>query len=243
MQGLLSYFSIHEIHHIDRIDNDIVDILSKLVESNKDELDTSVYFEELTIPTIEAHQLIEINASDETGMKLVIDYLKDGTLSENPIKAKQLRSQVEKYFIQEDTFYKRTFDSPILKWVDEDEVLYCMLEVHEGICGDHMGGKALAPKILRQGYFWPTLTKDCMTFVKKWAQCQLFSSVPKLDPALPSSILNPIPFAQWGIDTVDPLPKVKDILQYLMVAIGYMTKWAEAKVLRHITQDEVIKFV
>ena len=47
----------------------------------------------------------------------------------------------------------------------------------------------------------------------------------------------------WGIDIMGPFPKAKNELQYVMVAIDYMTKWAEAKALRNIIQDDAIKFV
>ena len=40
-----------------------------------------------------------------------------------------------------------------------------------------------------------------------------------------------------------PFPKAKGDLQYVMVAIDYMTKWAEAKALKNITQEDAIRFV
>lgn len=40
-----------------------------------------------------------------------------------------------------------------------------------------------------------------------------------------------------------PLPKAKDDLQYVMVAIDFMTKWAEVKPLKNITQEDAIRFV
>lgn len=118
-----------------------------------------------------------------------------------------------------------------------------MREVHEGICGDHMAAKALTHKIIRQGFFWPTMSTDCKEFVKKCDSCQKFANMPRQSPALPTSILSPIPFAMWGIDIMGPFPKARNELQYVMVAIDYMTKWAEAKALRNITQEDAIKFV
>ena len=236
VQSLLSSFTNPTLVQVNRKDNTIADLLSKLTETEKENLDGSVYFEELQLPSTDGHQIMEIAGEDATWMTPVIDYLKEGILPDNKIKAKQLQAQYAKYFIQNDTLYKRTFDSPILKCIDPEEALYCMREVHEGICGDHMGGKALAHKILRQGYFWLSLAKDCKAFAKKCSQCQLFSNVPKQAPALPSSILSPIPFAMWGIDIMGPFPKAKNELQYVMVTIDYMTKWAEAKALRNITQ-------
>ena len=70
-----------------------------------------------------------------------IAYLRDGTLPTEHTMARQFRAQATKFFLQNDTMYRRNFDSPILKCVDDDEAMYCMREVHEGICGDHMEGK------------------------------------------------------------------------------------------------------
>nr|XP_009781782.1 PREDICTED: craniofacial development protein 2-like [Nicotiana sylvestris] len=47
-----------------------------------------------------------------------------------------------------------------------------MHEVHAGVCGPHMNGYVLAKKILRAGYYWITMEKDCFSFVRKYHQCQ-----------------------------------------------------------------------
>ena len=47
-----------------------------------------------------------------------------------------------------------------LSCVKEDEAKYILKEVHEGICGDHTGPRSLVSKIIRTGYFWPTMQKD-----------------------------------------------------------------------------------
>ena len=48
---------------------------------------------------------------------------------------------------------------PYLKCVDEDEDEdeYILEEIHEGICGDHAGPRSLVSKVIRTGYFWPTM--------------------------------------------------------------------------------------
>ena len=35
-----------------------------------------------------------------------------------------------------------------------------MREVHEGIFGNHSGLRSLAQKLVRAGYYWPTMQKD-----------------------------------------------------------------------------------
>ncbi|RDX74303.1 hypothetical protein CR513_45968, partial [Mucuna pruriens] len=48
--------------------------------------------------------------------------------------------------------------------------------------GTHIGGRALASKIARVGYYWPTLKTDCMNYVKKCDKCQRFVDAHKAPP-------------------------------------------------------------
>ena len=41
-----------------------------------------------------------------------------------------------------------------------DEADYIMREVHEGICENHLGARLLVHKLIRPGYYWPTMQKD-----------------------------------------------------------------------------------
>ncbi|XP_016206763.1 uncharacterized protein LOC107647158 [Arachis ipaensis] len=52
-----------------------------------------------------------------------------------------------------------------------------MNEVHKGACVTHIGGQSLASKILRAGYYWPTLQQDCMYKVKHCDHCQRHAPV------------------------------------------------------------------
>nr|KYP35183.1 Retrovirus-related Pol polyprotein from transposon 17.6 [Cajanus cajan] len=68
--------------------------------------------------------------------------------------------------------YRRGFSSPLLKCLDPEQANYVLREIHEGICESHSGSRMLAAKVLRAGYYWPTLKTDCMDYVKKCIQCQ-----------------------------------------------------------------------
>lgn len=57
-----------------------------------------------------------------------------------------------------------------------------MSEIHEGVCASHIRGRSLAFKVLRAGFYWLTLRKDCMEFVKKCEKCQVFADLPKAPP-------------------------------------------------------------
>lgn len=104
------------------------------------------------------------------------------------------------------------------------EAAYVLREVHEGICGDHMGVKALASKALRQGYYWPTMFQKAKDYVRKCPTCQLNSLILRQPSEELSSLLSPIIFVVWGIDILGPLLKAKGQLTFVVVAIDYITK-------------------
>ena len=66
---------------------------------------------------------------------------------------------------------------PYLKCVDESEAKYIPEEIHEGICGDHVGPRSLVSKIIKTSYFWPTMQKDAKEFVERCDKCQRFGNV------------------------------------------------------------------
>ena len=51
------------------------------------------------------------------------------------------------------------------------------------------------------------------------------------------------PFIQWGIDIVGPLLSAKFGKKFVVIAIDYFTKWAEAEALAKIGQVEIKAFV
>ncbi|XP_057965402.1 uncharacterized protein LOC131155965 [Malania oleifera] len=58
-----------------------------------------------------------------------------------------------------------------------------MREVHEGVCGTHAGGLSLARKILRSGYYWMTMERDCIDFARKCHKCQVYGDRIQVQPA------------------------------------------------------------
>ncbi|XP_074337280.1 uncharacterized protein LOC141674475 [Apium graveolens] len=229
------------ILQINREENTKADELSKLAQ-NTSNLSSSVYFEELGAPSTDRPEVLCVNSPDNW-MTPYVAYLKDETLPEDQNKARFLKYKASRFFLEDNQLYRRTFSAPTLKCVDPNVADYCLREVHEGICGDHLAAKALAYKVIRQGYYWPTIHADSVAYVKKCSKCQKFSNVPKQGSSLPGSVLSPISFAVWGIDIMGPFPRAKGDLRYMLVAIDYMTKWAEVKAMRAINQQDCIKFV
>nr|KYP34871.1 Uncharacterized protein Mb2253c family [Cajanus cajan] len=54
--------------------------------------------------------------------------------------------------------FKRGFSMPLLKCLDTDQANYVMDEIHRGICGMHSRARSMAVRVIRAGYYWPTIT-------------------------------------------------------------------------------------
>ena len=83
------------------------------------------------------------------------------------MEAKKVREGAARFTILNDTLYKRGFSMPYLKCVDEEEAKYILEEIHQGVCGDHTNLRSLVSKVVRTGYFWPTMQMDAVELVKK----------------------------------------------------------------------------
>ena len=84
---------------------------------------------------------------------------------------------------------------PYLKCVDEEEAEYILKEIHEGVCGDHASPRSLVSKVIRIGYFWPTMQVDARELVKKCDKCQRFENVQRLSAERLMTISSLWPFA------------------------------------------------
>ena len=103
-----------------------------------------------------------------------------------------------------------------------------MNDYHSGACGGHLSGMATAQKILHTSYFWTSIFKDCHEVVKKFPPCQHFYLKKRTHPAPLHTVIAVGPFSKWGIDYMHCMPTLAEGHGYIIVAINYFTKWAEA---------------
>jgi hypothetical protein len=132
---------------------------------------------------------------------------------------------------------------PLLKCLSEDEADYALKEIHGGVCGSHSGGRILAHKAIRAGYYWPKMYQQSMEMVRARDKCQKFANDQKSPPEELTPITSPWPFSMWGVDIVGPLSPKKGGVKFVVVAVDYFTKWVEAEALVHITSQNITKFL
>src|SRR3954467_6345738 len=63
------------------------------------------------------------------------------------------------YQFVDDALYRKRPNGVKLKCIPREEGLELLAEIHGGICGSHIGSRALAGKAFRQGFFWPTASR------------------------------------------------------------------------------------
>ena len=101
----------------------------------------------------------------------MISYLKNGMLPNRKDATRKLKVQASRFVIMKDVLYKRGFSRPYLRYLVLEEAEYVTREVHEGICGNHLGVRSLVHKLIRAGYYWPIVQKDVQAYVKSCDKC------------------------------------------------------------------------
>jgi len=91
-------------------------------------------------------------------------YIADGILLAEPGEGKRINRNSTRYTLIDGALFKHRFTHPILTRVSGDECIRIMSELHEGICGSHVGGRSLASKVIRAGFYWPTVREDCVRY-------------------------------------------------------------------------------
>ncbi|KAG7548068.1 Ribonuclease H domain [Arabidopsis suecica] len=164
----------------------------------------------------------------------------NGELPSNKWQARKLRIISAKYCIIKESLYKRGVSDPYLLCIFGPEVEIVTSEVHEGLCGSHSSGRAMAFKIKRLGYFWPTMISDCIDYAKQCKKCQMHAPLIHQPSEFLSSISAPYPFMRWSMDIVGPMHRSTRGVQYVLVLTDYFSKWIEAEAYISI-HDSVVK--
>ncbi|GKV39547.1 hypothetical protein SLEP1_g47305 [Rubroshorea leprosula] len=145
---LKSIFASFQIDKIPRADNQRADELSKLASSQETNPHRSIIVEVLDAPsytdsTVEC-QLLSTDPSSPSWTTPLINYLQSGELPEDPSTAKLIKHKATHFTLLDNQLYKRAVSMPLLRCLTPYEAEYVVREVHEGVCGTHIGGEMLS---------------------------------------------------------------------------------------------------
>jgi transposase InsO family protein len=173
-------------------------------------------------------------------------YLQHGSTPHHldPAKRRALRLTSTSFHLINGVLFHQSFDGVLMRCLENDEAEKVLLELHAGEAGGHFGGDTTVHKVLRAGYYWPTLFRDAHALCRKCIICQKASG--RLQkPAFP---LQPVtvdsPFQQWGLDIIGPInPLSSQQHKYIVTATDYFTRWSEAAALKMVNTSQVIAFL
>ena len=86
-----------------------------------------------------------------------------------------LKLKATKYCLVDKQLYWKDPGGVLLRCLKKSEIEELISKSHEGDCGGHKYWKATAYKILRSGYYWPSLFSDVYQEVRACIPCQKFA--------------------------------------------------------------------
>ncbi|XP_074377026.1 uncharacterized protein LOC141718544 [Apium graveolens] len=172
IKGIMTQFAKWYAEHVPREENTTADALSQFASSEIENYPRSIYFQVLKTPTIHVINLIAPIGVASCWIDPIKTHLETGWLPDDAQEARKLSVRALRYSLIEGLLYKRSFIIPYLKCLRPLEAEEALKEAHEGIYGQHLGGRALAHKITRLGFYWPTMLADAKAYVKKCDRCQ-----------------------------------------------------------------------
>ncbi|XP_071713213.1 uncharacterized protein [Rutidosis leptorrhynchoides] len=194
------------------------DALSKLASLAFEHLAKEVLVEVLEKKSILEEEVNDLIQEDEvTWMTPLQAYLESGKLPEDRNEARKIRIKAPSYKIMNGALCRRSFLTPWLRCVGPKQETIIIQEMHDGICGLHAGPRLVVTKIMRLGYYWPTMHHDTTMILQTCESCQIHSNVPRLPKQELISVTSAWPFVKWGIDIVGPISDTPGSPRFLLV--------------------------
>ncbi|XP_071926220.1 uncharacterized protein [Coffea arabica] len=239
LKGLFEQFALEQIP---RSQNKRADALSKLASTSVGILGREIVMEVVRSRVYEQVSAAVIHVVS-SWMDPIVRYLAQGELPPSRIEARKILLKSQRYVLTHGVLYRKSYLQPWLKCVTPEEGGYVLRELHEGLCGNHVGPRVLAKKGMLAGYYWPTIFRDSAELVARCKSCQLHAPVHHAPTQEMILLHSPWPFFRWGIDLLGLFPRAPGGYEHLVVAIDYFTKWIEVEPLSTISSRSIHKFL
>ena len=82
-------------------------------------------------------------------------------------KRRALRLKAARYCLTQEGLGRRNPNGIILRCINEQDSKKILTEFHSGFCGGHFAANTTTHKILRAGYYWPTI----FAYVHRHVKC------------------------------------------------------------------------
>nr|GEZ38957.1 reverse transcriptase domain-containing protein [Tanacetum cinerariifolium] len=133
---------------------------------------------------------------------------------------KKFFKDVKHYFWDDPYLFRIGANQVIRRCVYGQEAVDILTACHNGPIGGHHSANYTAKKVLDSRFYWPTIYQDAHDLVTRF--CEIFDV--------------------WGIDFMGPFSSSRGN-KYILVAVDYLSKWVEAKVLPTNDARVAVKFL
>jgi hypothetical protein len=137
-------------------------------------------------------------------------FLQGNYPTNDEVHIKRMQARTRPYKIIEGELYKEGVCLPLLYCVSRDEGQELINGIHSGICGSHIGPRALLGKVFHQGFYWSKAASDATELVQKCDNCQRCARDQK-QPSSLTQLIQPTWIVQRrGMDIIGPMPQLKE---------------------------------
>jgi ribonuclease HI len=183
IRSLERQFKGFTLQHVDRAKNEEADALAKAA-ARGEALPSDVFYHVIGTPAVrspeglqitnesEGHRIVNLIMTEDWRAPITL-FLQGYYHPTNINEAKRLKHRSQDFALVNGQLYKKGVSQPMLKCVTETEGVQILHEVHSGTCGSHAGPRALTPKVIRQGFYWPAMiwaanrvTRSCEAYQK-----------------------------------------------------------------------------
>jgi hypothetical protein len=95
----------------------------------------------------------------------------------NPRERRALKLKSAQYRLINLVLFWVNYDGVLLRCLESEDAEKVPKELHDGPVGGSFARNTTAHKILRVGYYWPTLFKDAHTYTRNCKTCQISIAV------------------------------------------------------------------
>ncbi|XP_071708575.1 uncharacterized protein [Rutidosis leptorrhynchoides] len=169
---LANEFDVFRLTQVPRGQNKKSDVLRKLAALAFDHLRKVVWVEVLTEKSInEKSTVAPIEEESPDWMTPLVKFLFEGELPADKKEARMIHMKAPMCALIEGILYGKSHLGPSLLCLGPNQAKEVLREVHEGSCALHSGYRTIAAKVMRIGYYWPTIHSDAAETVRT---CQSF---------------------------------------------------------------------
>jgi hypothetical protein len=157
----------------------------------------------------------------------------------DPRQRRRIHLEASKYIILGDFLFRRFANGFLLWCVNDEEAHRLLREIHGSSTffihiSVHFSANATAFKIIRNGYYWPTIFHDSYKFAISYDKCQRFPGKEHLSAKPLQLVLPYFPFSKWGLDFIGLINLLYSIGNiFILTTTDYFHKWTEAVPLRN----------